>query len=742
MPRINRETVDKILDTADIVEVVSDFVKLRRSGANYKGLCPFHNERTPSFSVNKARNICKCFSCGKGGSPVGFIMEHEQMSYSEALRWLARKYNIEVIEEEVSDAQREEASMRESMFSLNEFALNHFENNLVNTEEGETVALPYFRHRGISDQMIKRFHLGYSVERSNDLLATALSKGFKEDILVSTGLCIKTDRGDCYDRFRGRVMFPIHTVSGRVVGFGGRTMRSEKTVAKYVNSPESLIYSKKKEIYGLFQAKSAIAKKNKAIMVEGYMDVISMHQAGVENVVSSSGTSLTQEQIRALMRFTPNITVIYDADPAGIKASLRGINLILAEGLNVKALLLPEGEDPDSFAQSHSASEVEKFLEDNEQDIIAFMTSILMKDVKLNDPTSRASVINSILQTVAMVDDNIIRREYLSQCARSFGIEEDVLLVQLNRFVAMRVETIEREARRIAAQESLRQNELDSQVSETEDALKNDAEIAFADIGQKQPSDFNLNPALLPYEHSLLKYAVKYGLMNICDIPDEEGNLQPINVSSLIERELKARNIEFSDSAVKRTFEEILSLASSESFESQHNEAYQSLLIEREKRLNEGRELIRRTIFSVPEIQRAEEALIAQADDELFKKLDRFDSDFLLRALSSSACDDVRNLSIDLSLEKHTLSKIHSKGKQIHDNEQEIILPLITRALTEYQAAILAFELKKMNSELKKISSPDDEAAKDILKRIIDLQRMQTELAKNIGDRIILPRRR
>lgn len=318
MPRIDPETVNKILDTADIVDVVSDFVKLRRSGANYKGLCPFHNERTPSFSVNRARNICKCFSCGKGGSPVNFIMEHEQLSYQEALRYLARKYNIEIVEKELTDEERAAQNTREAMLAVNEFALSHFEKNLLSTSEGRDLALAYLRHRGISDAMIERFHLGYAIDKGNELITAAASAGFKEKYLVETGLAVESDRDgrrSVYDRFRGRVIFPIHSISGRVIAFGGRTMRSDKSIAKYVNSPESVVYRKNLELYGLYQAKSAIARKDRAILVEGYLDVVSMHQAGIDNVVASSGTSLTEGQIRALRRFTTNVTLIYDADP-------------------------------------------------------------------------------------------------------------------------------------------------------------------------------------------------------------------------------------------------------------------------------------------------------------------------------------------------------------------------------------------------------------------------------------------
>ena len=342
MRKIDRQTVQRILDTADIVEVVSDFVHLKRRGSGYIGLCPFHNERTPSFSVSKTKNICKCFSCGKGGSPVNFIMEHEQMSYNEALRYLAKKYNIEIQEHEVSEEERRQETERESMLAINEFAMQHFERNMTDTSDGRDIGLAYFRERGINEAMIRRFHLGYSLDRRNDLLDAALSKGYSEKYLIDTGLCSRNDRGQVYDRFKSRVMYPVFSVSGKVIAFGGRTLRTDKTVAKYVNSPESIIYSKSRELYGLYQAKQAIVKHDKCILVEGYMDVISMHQSGVENVVASSGTSLTEGQIRLIHRFTDNVTVIYDGDAAGIKASLRGIDMLLAEGLNVRVLLLPD----------------------------------------------------------------------------------------------------------------------------------------------------------------------------------------------------------------------------------------------------------------------------------------------------------------------------------------------------------------------------------------------------------------
>lgn len=745
MGRIDQETVNKILDTADIVDVVSDFVKLRRSGANYKGLCPFHNERTPSFSVNKARNICKCFSCGKGGSPVGFIMEHEQMSYVEALRWLAKKYNIEIVEHELSDAEREAASAREAMFAVNEFALRHFEHNLSETDEGRNIALAYFRRRGINDAMVSKFHLGYSAERSNTLLATALSKGFTEDILVDTGLCIRSEKGDCYDRFRTRVIFPIHTVSGRVVGFGGRTMRSDKQAAKYVNSPESTIYSKKKEIYGLYQSKSAIAKKDKAIMVEGYMDVISMHQAGVENVVASSGTSLTQEQIRAIMRFTRNITVIYDSDPAGIKASLRGISLILAEGLNVRALLLPEGDDPDSFAQSHTSSEVEQYLKEHEQDIIAFMTDILMRDVAANDPTARAKVINTILQTVAMVDDQITRMSYVAQCARTFGMSEDVIALQLQRFVASRAEIIEREAARARAAESIRpilQAEETPGLSHegSADSASGPAPEAPASVAAAPLLNLNRN-ALLPYEKILLQYAVRYGLLYLCETPGDDGAMHPVNVATYIDMELKADATTFTDPDIARTFAAILDISGGETFAVEHQEAERRFLTERETMLIEGREMIRHEATSVAEIEKAESALIAKLDAELYEKLDRFDNDYLQRILCSSPDDSLRRLATDLSCEKYTLSKIHSKFTHL-ETEQDQLRTLVPRAIYEYKAAILAQELALLNERLKQIPPGDADSYTALLKEIINHQQLQARFAKTNGERIILPKRK
>ena len=419
--RIDNATVQRILDAADIVEVVSDYVRLKRRGSGYIGLCPFHSDRNPSFSVNKAKGFCKCFSCGKGGTPVGFIMEIEQMTYPEALRTLAKKYNIEIEERELTQEEQDAENARQSLLAVNEFALQRFEHNLTDTQEGKNIGYSYFRERGIDDRMIKRFRLGYSLERRDALYSDAIEAGFKEKFLEESGLVIKSERGDWRDRFRARVIYPIFTISGKVVGFGGRTLRKDKDVAKYVNSPESVVYRKSYELYGLYQAKPAIVKQDKCILVEGYMDVISMHQAGVENVVASSGTALTEGQIRLIHRFTENVTVIYDSDAAGIKASLRGIDMLLAEGMKIKVLLLPDGDDPDSFAQSHSSSQVEEYIRDNETDFIAFKTKILLDGVE-NDPIRRSNVITDIVRTISVIPDQIMRTVYIAECSRTLGI--------------------------------------------------------------------------------------------------------------------------------------------------------------------------------------------------------------------------------------------------------------------------------------------------------------------------------
>lgn len=443
---IDKATIDKIMDAANIVDVVSEFVTLRKAGVNYKGLCPFHNEKTPSFVVSPSKGYCHCFSCGKGGNVVGFIMEHEQMTYPEALRWLAKKYNIEIHERELTDEEKREESERESLFIVNDWALHYFQDNLFNTGQGQAIGLQYFRSRGFRDDTISRFQLGYALPERDALARAAVAKGFKEEFLITTGLCYRRDDGRLQDRYAGRVIFPVHTVTGRVVAFGGRILDNNKKAAKYVNSPESLIYHKSNELYGIYQAKHAITKQDRCYLVEGYIDVTSMNQSGVENVVASSGTSLTTGQIRLIHRFTNNITVLYDGDSAGIHASIRGIDMLLAEGMNVKVLLLPDGNDPDSFAQKHTAQEFRDYIEQHQTDFIEFKTNLLLRGV--TDPIKRSEAISSIVKSVSVVPDQITRATYITECAHRLGMNETTLINTANQFIRGEMEEKRKEQRR------------------------------------------------------------------------------------------------------------------------------------------------------------------------------------------------------------------------------------------------------------------------------------------------------
>lgn len=738
MARIDQETVQRILDAADIVEVVSDFVKLRRSGANYKGLCPFHNERTPSFSVNKARNICKCFSCGKGGSPVNFIMEHEQMSYQEALRYLARKYNIDIKERELSDQEREQQSRREALLAVNAFALEHFEHNLSDTADGQNIAMAYLRHRGMSDAMIKRFHLGYSIDKGNELLQAARAAGFADENLIATGLEVRSERdGSLYDRYRGRIIFPIHTLSGRVVGFGGRTMRSDKNIAKYVNSPESDIYHKKNELYGLYQARAAIGRRDKCIMVEGYFDVISMHQAGVENVVASSGTSLTEEQIRVIHRFTENVTLIYDADAAGIHASLRGINLLLAEKMNVRVLALPAGDDPDSFAQNHSASEVERYIAENETDIIAFMTDKLMADVPAGDPSAKAKAINEILKSIAWVDEPVKRQEYISQCSRMLDIPEDVLIRQLNIFIARRYEDAEKEARREQARQSI------AGITDKKDKPENESAASESETAEESSDapllDLN-NNTLKPFEEMLVRYVVRYGLMYVFDMSTPDGEIVPATVYDIICNGLAADSYTMSYkpfAAVLDAFDKIRH----GDWENDRKAKLKEIEADCARKMEEMREEIRRNGSSLQDIEKKEK--LAQRDIEKFRKesIEEFDMLYGQNKLINSADNDVRTVASSLLIERYTLSRIYTKGAHI-ESEQDQLTTLVPRAIDELRSAIVTEMIKKLTSKLINLNSDNEAEAAEIMEQLACWKEYQKQLGKLLGERIILPKQR
>lgn len=428
---IDHATIERILDASEISDVISDFVTLRKRGVNQLGLCPFHNEKTPSFTVSPAKGIFKCFGCGKGGNSVNFIMEHENLTYPEALKWLAKKYHIEVVEEEETDEQKQLKDERESLMIVSGFAQKYFSRFLWDENEGRAIGLSYFRERNFRDDILKQFEVGFAPEGKAPFTEAAQKQGYKIDYLEKTGLTIKRDDW-VRDRFSGRAMFPIHNLAGRVIAFGGRILKDDKKTAKYLNSPESEIYHKSKVLYGIFQAKREISKSDKCYLVEGYTDVLSMHQAGIENVVASSGTALTADQIRMVRRFTPNITIIYDGDPAGIKASLRGIDLVLEEGMNVKVLLLPEGEDPDSFAKKMGASAYLNYIKENETDFIQFKTNLLLKSTE-NDPIAKARLISDIIGSISVIPDTITRSVYIKECSRLMSVNEEVLYAEVQK---------------------------------------------------------------------------------------------------------------------------------------------------------------------------------------------------------------------------------------------------------------------------------------------------------------------
>ena len=475
MMAIDRATVDRIMDAANIVDVVSEFVSLRKRGTSYKGLCPFHDDTTPSFSVSPSRGVYKCFACGKAGNAVNFIMEHEQMTYVEALRWLANKYHIEIEEREMTDEERRQQNERESMFIVNEWAAKYFQRILHEHEDGRAIGLQYFRSRGFRDDIIKRFRLGFCLNQRDAMAKQALGEGFKEEFLLKTGLCGKRDNGQYFDRFGGRVIFPWISVSGKVTAFGGRLLdsRTKGVAQKYVNSPDSDIYHKDHELYGIYQAKKAIVKEDRVYMVEGYTDVIAMHQCGIENVVANSGTALSVFQIKMLRRFTQNITLLYDGDEAGIHAAMRGTDMLLAEGMNIKVLLLPDNEDPDSFARSHTASDFRAYIEAHQTDFMEFKTTVLLKGV--DDPIKRSEAISNIVKTISVIKDPIIRATYIKECSLRIGIAEQTLITQMNKFIRSQREedqkTAEREARNQPPPEPLRPAEPTERMTKVEQLL-------------------------------------------------------------------------------------------------------------------------------------------------------------------------------------------------------------------------------------------------------------------------------
>lgn len=541
---IDHATIERIKDAANIVEVVSEFVTLRKSGSNYKGLCPFHDEKTPSFYVSPARGTCHCFGCGKGGNPVGFIMEHEQMTYPEALRWLARKYHIEIKERELSDDEKREQSERESMFIVNEWAASYFQHLMHDTADGVAIGMQYFRSRGFRDDIVSKFQLGFDGTDRRALAQEALRKGYKEDFLLKTGICYKNDRGELIDRYAGRVIFPWIGISGKVVGFGGRLLdsRTKGVNQKYVNSPDSEIYHKDRELYGIYQAKKAIAKEDRVYMVEGYTDVISMHQCGIENVVANSGTALSVHQIHILHRFTSNITLLYDGDAAGIHAALRGTDMLLSEGMNLKVLLLPDGDDPDSFARKHSAEDFRKYIEEHQTDFIEFKTDLLLRNER--DPLKRSEAINSVVRSISFVTNPILRDTYLHDCSVRMGINEATLINTLNNFIR-------------------------SNREETASSLNNSQSTQTATQNSKlkiQNSPSPLQQAS-KVEQMLVELVVRNGDTIIYNnVETEDGTTVNLNVAQYIAYNLGVDGLKFANPLNSRILDEAVNHAGDENF--------------------------------------------------------------------------------------------------------------------------------------------------------------------------------
>ena len=527
------------MDTADIVDVVSEFVSLQKRGTSYKGLCPFHDDRTPSFSVSPSRGVYKCFACGKAGNAVNFIMEHEQMTYVEALKWLARKYNIEIKERELSSEEKKQQSERESVLIVNEWAADYYEHILHDDPDGKAIGMQYWRTRGFRDDVIQRFRLGFAPVRRDALPKEALAKGYKAEYLTASGLCGQRENGELYDRFAGRVIFPWFTVSGKVVAFGGRLLdaRTKGVSQKYVNSPDSPVYHKDHELYGIYQAKKAIAKYDCVYMVEGYTDVISMHQCGIENVVANSGTALSVHQIRLLHRFTSNIVLLYDGDEAGIHAAMRGTDMLLAEGMNVRVLLLPDQEDPDSFARNHTAADFRAYIEEHQTDFMEFKTRVMLQGV--TDPVKRSEAINSIVKSISVIDDPIKRASFIKDCSQRIGIAEQTLIRQMNRFILQGKEQEYRDKQRRERQGQQSENGV--------------PQLPESPAAPAAPS----TPAVNQVEYMIVQEVVRHGEQVIFhDVELDDGRVANLTLAEYVNEDLKLDGLQLNNALCRQILSE------------------------------------------------------------------------------------------------------------------------------------------------------------------------------------------
>ncbi len=748
---IDHNTVQQILDTADIVDVVSDFVALKRRGANWIGLCPFHNDRRPSFYVSRSKGICKCFACGEGGSAVNFIMKHEQLSYPEALRYLARKYHIEIQEKELTDEEKQAQTEREAMLMLNEWACDYFEKQLHDTQMGQEIGLSYFRERGFNDNTIKEFRLGYSSEGYDDFYKAAIAQGFNPKLLFDTGLCIADEHSGGRDRFRGRVMFPIMNIAGKVIAFGGRTLKKDKNIAKYVNSPESVIYSKRNVIYGLYQAKREISKADKCFIVEGYADVISMHQAGFKNVIASSGTALTEGHIHAIRRFTNNVTEMFDGDEAGIKAAIRGVDMLLKEGLSIKVLPLPPEDDPDTFVRAHSHTEVEEYIAAHEADFINFKSSVVLKDAQ-NDPIKRTAAITDVVKSIALIPDEIARMVYAKECSTLFGFDEQTILRQIKQYREKYREQWRKEREQQQAREQ-RMKQAAGDNTATPPAFPDDdtppaplpddllPEIGPAETTLTQHQTPNHNEAILIQEREVIRLIVNYGMCYLTDTEYDDGTVRPTTVLEHINNELFLENMSFIDPLYRRTFEVALQYipqyykdleAFNIKLEEQTNEYITSEMAsysEEEPDALDSTALINAHERKVKEVN-------ARASVKAKQALMEFNSSYLVKVLCSIDDDDIRQLACDLATDNMPqLSKIHTQFAVILE-ERDKLLSLVPDRLYNWQNALI---VQKINEIKERIAHAKADEQPQLMERLQKLYADRHQLAAIIGDRVVNP---
>lgn len=745
---IDHSTVQQILDAADIVDVVSDFVTLKKRGANWIGLCPFHNDRRPSFYVSRAKGICKCFACGEGGSAVNFIMKHEQLSYPEALRYLARKYHIEIHEKELTDEEKQAQSERESMLMLNEWACAYFEKQLHETQAGQDIGLAYFRERGFNEATIKEFKLGYSSEGYDDFYKAAVAQGFNPQLLFDVGLCIPDDRGG-HDRFRGRVMFPITNIAGKVIAFGGRTLKKDKNIAKYVNSPESVIYSKRDVIYGLSQAKREISKQDKCFIVEGYADVISMHQAGFKNVIASSGTALTEGHIHAIRRFTSNVTEMFDGDAAGVKAAIRGVDMLLKEGLNIKVLPLPAEDDPDTFVRAHSHTEVEDYIAQNETDFIHFKSSVVLQDAH-NDPIKRTAAITDVVKSIAIIPDEIARMVYAKECSNLFGMDEQTILRQIKHYRGKYVEQWRKERQ----QQQAREQRMNSGTTGGPSTATN---ADFQPTSDMPDPDIDVQGTPPPHppidqstagtsqldiqEREVIRLVVNYGMCYLTDTEYEDGTVRPTTVLEHINNELTLDQISFSDPLYRLTFDIAKQFIEPyykdlEAFNKQLEEKSRQFIAQEMEKPEDGESGALDGSALINAYERKQKAVNARAAVKAKNELMDFSSSYLAKILCSIDNDDVRQLACDLATDNlPQLSKIHTQFAVIVE-ERDKLLTLVPERLYNWKNAIIVTRINRLKAM---IAQANSESLPQLMEQLQELYTVRHQLAAIIGDRVVNP---